>query len=148
MKKIITVVAGILLVAANASAQYDSTLAKKLNADDYGMKRYVLVMLKTGPANITDKGKLDSLFGGHMKNIQRLAADNILVVAGPMGENEKKYEGIFVLNAKDVAEAKAILDTDPAIHAGALEAELYDFYCTAALQTVADLHEKISKKHF
>ena len=76
------------------SAAYDSALAKKLNADDYGMKQYVLVLLKTGPSNITDKQALDSIFRGHMANIKRLAAENKLVLAGPTGENDKNYKGI------------------------------------------------------
>lgn len=53
------------------------------------MKSYYLVILKTGSAKITDKKRSDSIFGGHMKNIQRLALENKLVVAGPMGKNDK-----------------------------------------------------------
>jgi hypothetical protein len=41
---------------------YDSILAKSLGADDIGMKNYMLVILKTGPAKITDKAVRDSLF--------------------------------------------------------------------------------------
>src|SRR5689334_2681598 len=85
----------------NADAQnagYDSVLAKKLNADENGMKRYYLVILKTGSANITDKAKLDSLFNGHMKNILALAMQNKLSIAGPLSKNERSYRGIFILN--------------------------------------------------
>lgn len=68
---------------------YDSLLAKKLNGNDNGMKRYFLVILKTGSATITEKSKNDSIFAGHMKNIQHLASLNKLVVAGPLGKNDK-----------------------------------------------------------
>ena len=54
--------------------KYDVRLAKKLGADEYGMKSYVLVILKTGTNTTTDKQTLDSLFRGHMDNIQRLSA--------------------------------------------------------------------------
>ena len=135
-------------IAQNSDTAYDAALAKKLNADDYGMKKYVLVILKTGPANITDKTQLDSIFRGHMQNIGRLAAQNKLVVAGPLGENDKAYEGIFILNATTIEEAKEILDTDPAVHAQALEPELYSWYSSAALQATLDIHKKIQKKHF
>jgi uncharacterized protein YciI len=135
-------------IAQNSDTAYDAVLAKKLNADDYGMKKYVLVILKTGSANITDKTQLDSIFKGHMQNISRLAAENKLVIAGPLGKNDKSYEGIFVLNAATVEEAKELLDTDPAVHAKALEPELYSWYGSAALQATLDIHKKIQKKHF
>jgi hypothetical protein len=47
---------------AQQTNTYDSVLAKKLNADDYGMKSYTLVILKKSTANITDKKMLDSIF--------------------------------------------------------------------------------------
>ena len=101
--KLIALIAVLLFANTNTNAQstnnnYDSVLAKKLNADAYGMKKYYLVLLKTGPANITDKIKRDSIFTGHMKNIQWLASQNKLVVAGPFGKNDNNYEGIFILN--------------------------------------------------
>lgn len=127
---------------------YDSVLAKKLHADPYGMKKYVLVLLKTGPVNITDKSKSDSLFAGHMKNILRLAAENKLILAGPLGKNDKTYEGIFVLNTDNIKEAAQMLDTDPAVHAGALASELYLWYSTAAIQEIPAIHNKIAQTHF
>ncbi len=127
---------------------YDSTLAKKLNADDYGMKSYVLVLLKKGSATITDKKQLDSIFHGHMANIQRLASENKLVVAGPMGDNDKNYEGVFVFNTGSIDEAKQWLSTDPAIQSKDLDAELYSWYCTAALQEIPALHQQVQKKSY
>src|SRR5689334_8832069 len=96
---IIILTVGYFVPKANAQNQtYDSALARKLNADDYGMKNYVLVMLKKGSQDIADTHKRDSIFKGHMNNIKRLASENKLVLAGPMGENDKNYEGIFVFN--------------------------------------------------
>ena len=133
---------------AQTNAAYDSVLAKKLKADDYGMKTYVFVMLKKGSANITDKKILDSIFRGHMANIQRLASENKLVLAGPMGDNDKNYEGIFVFNTSSVDEAKQWLSTDPAIQSKDLDADLYAWYCTAALQQIPELHKQIQKKSY
>ena len=134
--------------AQQSVGTYDSVLAKKLNADDYGMKQYVLVLLKKGPANISDKKALDSIFHGHMANIKRLAAENKLVLAGPTGDNDKNYEGIFVFNTGSVDEAKQWLSTDPAIQSKDLDAEIYGWYGTAALQEIPALHQKIQKKSF
>ena len=124
---------------------YDSVLAKKLNADANGMKSYYLVILKTGSAKITDKKKSDSIFGGHMKNIQRLALENKLVVAGPMGKNDKTYRGIFILNTDNKEEAERMVATDPAVQAKIFNAEYYPWYAMAALQEIMSLHKKISK---
>ena len=66
---------------------YDENLAKKLNADDLGMKMYVLVILKSGTANVTDKHRRDSLFAGHFANINRLVKLQKLVLAGPLEKN-------------------------------------------------------------
>jgi uncharacterized protein YciI len=140
-----------LLVSITVHAQnnkYDSVLAKKLNADDYGMKSYVFVLLKKGSSTITDKKQLDSIFRGHMANIQRLASEGKLVVAGPMGDNDKNYEGVFVFNTGSIDEAKQWLSTDPAIQSKHLDAELYSWYCTAALQEIPVLHQQVQKKSY
>jgi len=134
---------------ANAQNEmYDSALARKLNADEYGMKYYVLVMLKKGSLQLTDTNKRDSIFRGHMNNIQRLASENKLVLAGPMDENDKNYEGIFVFNTGNLDEARQWLSTDPAFQAKALDAELYAWYGPAALQEIISIDKKLHKKHF
>ena len=132
-------------MAQTANPKYDDALAKSLGADEYGMKSYVLVILKTGSNQILDKEKVSALFRGHMENIGRLAESGKLVVAGPMGKNEKSYRGIFILNAKTTEEAKALLDTDPAVKEKLLEAELYNWYGSAALSEYLKVHEKIEK---
>jgi uncharacterized protein YciI len=152
-----TIVLAVLLVSPviflqNIDAQktnsFDSALANKLNADDYGMKSYVLVVLKKGTSNINDKNIPDSIFRGHMANIQRLANENKLVLAGPTGENDKGYEGIFIFNTADTNAAKQWLSTDPAVISHHLDAEIYAWYGTAALQQIPLLHQKIQKKKF
>lgn len=137
-----------ILIAQQENNNYDPALAKKLNADDYGMKQYVLMILKKGSANITDKKILDSIFHGHMANIQRLASEKKLILAGPIGENEKNYEGIFVFNTGDTTEARQWLDTDPAIQSKDLDAEIYSWYGSAALQEVLEIHKHLQKKSF
>ncbi|MDB5252772.1 MAG: hypothetical protein JWP27_1941 [Flaviaesturariibacter sp.] len=140
----------LLLVVCIASAQaptYNKALADSLGADEYGMKSYVLVILKGGSGK-ADKERTDSLFAGHLRNIQRLARIGKLVVAGPMEDNEKGYRGIFILNVRTMEEAKALLATDPAIGARLLEPELYGWYGSAALPLYLPSAEKVTKKAF
>jgi len=135
-------------MAQSPNPDYDSTLAKKLGADGYGMKNYVLVILKTGSNKTTDKSFIDSCFGGHMKNINRLVDMGKLVVAGPLGKNDKTYRGIFILNVADTTEAAALLQTDPSIHSKLLDAELYNWYGSAALPQYLDDAKKTGKVKF
>lgn len=127
---------------------FDEALAKKLGADNYGMKMYVLVILKTGSNTTETKAKTDSLFAGHMANMGKLVEMNKLIVAGPMGKNDKSYRGIFILNTKSIDEAKQLLETDPAVKSRVLDAELYNWYGSAALPEYLPFHDKIQKSSF
>lgn len=123
---------------------YDAALAQRLGADARGMKMYVLVLLKTGPRTDIPKEENDRAFAGHFANMARLADLGKLVVAGPLGKNER-YRGIFVFNVTTLAEAEELLATDPAVKAGALAGEAYLLYASAALQEVVPIHGKLQK---
>jgi uncharacterized protein YciI len=125
--------------------KYDSLLAKKLGADDYGMKSYILVILKTGPNQTTDKTFINDKFKGHLDNMNRMVEEGKLIVAGPLGKNNKTYRGIFILNVTKFEEAEILLKTDPAIDSGLLEAELYNWYGSAALPEYLKYSDKIWK---
>lgn len=144
------------IVLSNAAAaqtkaagkpKFDAKLAKRLGADQYGMKSYVLVLLRTGPndANVTGSER-DDLFKGHLANIRRLAAEGKLAVAGPFGKNDKSLRGLFILNAATIEEARKIVVSDPAIKAGIFITELIPWYGTAALLETSGIHQRIAKE--
>jgi len=152
MKKYL-LVSALFLISLHADSQqvnsgYDSLLARKLGADEYGMKNYVFVILKTGPT-ITEPGvKRDSLFKGHMANINKLAAEGKLLVAGPFGENQLSYRGIFILNVRTIEEARVLLENDPTIKEKIFDTELIPWYGSAALGEYLEIAGKISRvKH-
>lgn len=129
-----------------ANPNYDKALAEKLGGDDYGMKRYFLVILKTGANTTIDRTFISESFKGHMDNINRLVEENKLIVAGPLGKNENNYRGIFILNNIDsIAHAKEILVTDPAIKNGLLDYEIFVWYGSAALPEYLPASEKVWK---
>ncbi|MFT3979397.1 MAG: YciI family protein [Ferruginibacter sp.] len=149
MKTTIFLIAMLLSGGAMAQKQaYDSVLAKKYGADDYGMKQYVMVFLVTGKAEVKEKAKRDSLFAGHMANIGRLAKEGKLAMAGPFGKNDINYRGVFIFNTASVDDAKAMVSTDPAVAAGIFDAVYIPWYGSAALMEVNELHEKIQKVSF
>lgn len=126
---------------------YDSLLAKKYGADDYGMKQFIMAFLKTGKNVLTDKAEEDRLQSEHMKNINKMAEDGKLVIAGPFMDKQS-LQGIYIFDVRTIEEARELTSTDPAIKAGVLEMELHPWYGSAALLEINNIHNKIQKKSF
>jgi len=128
------------------TSTYDASLAKKLGADERGMKMYVLCILKTGPKDAEVKGKeRDDIFAGHFANISRLADEGKLAVAGPFGKNDKAYRGLYVFNVPTIEEAEKLVVLDPGVKAGVFVPEMTLWYATAALMVTPELHKKLEK---
>jgi uncharacterized protein len=133
------------LSASSQSTKYNKQLADSLGANNNGMKKYVFVVLKTGSNTTTDKSYIDSMFKGHMINIEKNAAEGKLIVAGPFKKNEQAYRGIFILNVATLEEANAIVQRDPAVKSDLLKAELFEWYGSAALPMYLQYHDLITK---
>nr|WP_294949060.1 YciI family protein [uncultured Mucilaginibacter sp.] len=136
---------GMACFAQNNKPVYDAALAKKLGADEYGMKKYVMAFLKEGPTKITDTKAAQDLQMAHLKNIMKLAAEGKLVVAGPFMDDQP-IRGIFLFNVETIEEAQALTATDPAIKAGTLVMELHPWYGSAAIMQVVPIHNTLEKK--
>lgn len=125
-------------------AAYDAELAAELGADDYGMRRYVMAFLKSGPNRPDDSEKARALQQAHMENIRRMAKAGQLVLAGPFMD-DGEIRGIYVFAVDSVEEGRRLTATDPAIQAGSLVMELHPWYGSAALMKVNDIHARIEK---
>jgi len=69
-----------------------------------------------------------------------------LIVAGPLGKNELKYRGIFILNnVKSMDEAKELLQNDLAIKNGLLDYDILTWFGSAALPEYLPFSDKIWK---
>jgi uncharacterized protein len=138
-------VATITASAAEKPA-YDAELAKRLGADERGMKTYVLCILKTGPNDGTVKGDArKEIFAGHFANIGRLADEGKLVIAGPFGENDRSYRGLYIFNVSTIEEAEKLVVLDPAVKAGVFVPELTPWYGSAAVMVVGETHKTLQK---
>lgn len=126
------------------SPAYNAELARRLGADDYGMKKYVIAFLKRGPTRLSGE-EAEQLQNAHLKNIMRLAGEGKLVVAGPF-RDEGDVRGIFILNVETVDEARKLTESDPAVQRGTLQFDLRPWYGSAALMEVTRLHKTIEKK--
>lgn len=139
----------LILFFGNSIAQnpnFDESLAKKYNADQFGMKAYTLVLLKTGNFEEKDKTKRDSLFAGHMANINHLVEINKMVVAGPLLKNDQNYRGIFILDETDPEKIKELMAADPTIKTGIFEPIYIKWYGSAALPAYLEVNDKIWSK--
>lgn len=134
--------------AAQPAVTYDAALAQRTGADEHGMRRYVLVILRTGPTPVKDADARKAMFAGHMANIQRLAKDGKLALAGPFGDAGGDWRGLFVFATVDIEEAKALVATDPVIQQGEMVAEYHSWYGSAAIMLTGELHEKVARKAF
>lgn len=155
MKNILFTVLSILLYSCTPKAdvkietqnKFDSSLAKILGADDLGMKKYVMAFLKSGSVKLTDSTERKNLQMAHMKNIQRMANEGKLIIAGPFLDDQE-IRGIYIFNVETIEEAKVLTETDPAIIAGSLVMELHPWYGSAALMEINKIHSTIQRKGF
>jgi uncharacterized protein YciI len=124
---------------------YDDELARSLGGNANGMRSYVLVILKSGPKKMPEGQARTDMFKGHFANIERLANDKKLVVAGPL-DGVDGWRGVFVFATADIDEARRYVETDPVIVNGEMVAEYHKFFSSAALMMINDVHKKIQKK--
>jgi uncharacterized protein YciI len=122
---------------------YDHALAKRLGANENGMRPYVLVILRTGPSPVPKGKARDAMFAGHFANIARLAAGGKLVLAGPFGEHDGDWRGLFLLAVDDVEQARRLTATDPVIARGEMVAEYHPWYGSAAAMMLPELHQRL-----
>jgi uncharacterized protein YciI len=134
------------VVMAAEKPSFDPELAKRLGADDRGMRMYVLCILKTGPKDAEIKGdERKKIFEGHFANIGRLADEGKLAVAGPFGKNDKSYRGLYIFNVGTIEEAEALVKLDPAVKSEVFVPDLTLWYGSAAMMVVSDTHKRIEK---
>ena len=150
MKKIIIALTllGSMYGFTQNNQNYDEALAKKVCAPDNGMKTYVFCLLTTGTNITATPEEKKKWFEGHMANINKLASEGKLVMAGPFMKNDKNYRGIFIFNCTTIEEAEKLVNSDPAVQANLLKADLTVWYGSAALVLMDELHKKITKTGF
>lgn len=127
------------------SSGYDSLLALETGADNYGMRQYVMALLKEGPNRDQDSLEAIQIQRAHMDNITRMAEEGKLVMAGPFFD-DWEVKGIYIFAVETIEEAEELTKTDPAIQAGRLIMELHPWYGSAGLMKMGEMHSKLAKE--
>lgn len=93
---------------------------------------FVFLHHRTDKAELPKK-QLDSIMGGHMANIEKMAKDGRLLVAGPF----EGAGGIFIFNASSVNEVKQWLNDDPGVRANRWNIEIQPYHWRIGLPRLA-----------
>jgi uncharacterized protein YciI len=112
-------------VSTTPPEKYD--LNKDTSVYSGEMKRYWLVLLQKGPNRNQDSISAEKIQAAHMANINRLAKEGKLVMAGPIGV-EGDLRGIFLMNCADSAEVENFVTTDSAVITGRLIMKYYPWW--------------------
>lgn len=97
---------------------------------------HTLVFLKTGQPNTRHApNETAEIFQGHFANMERLAKERHLLVAGPFGQqrHDEALRGLFVLATAEHAQAKEWAGSDPAVRAGVFVLEYHELVTAAPL---------------
>lgn len=112
-------------VSTTVPEKYDINKDSTVSAGE--MKRYWLVLLQKGPSRKQDSISAEKIQSAHMANINRLAKEGKLVMAGPIGI-EDDLRGIFLMNCADSSEVENFVKTDSAVMTGRLIMKYYPWW--------------------
>ena len=128
MKKIFFLVAAISgFVAIGSNSAASTRYANVDSTPAYEMKQYWLVLLYSGGVRSQDSITAAKIQKAHINNIERLAAEGKIIMAGPMGDNGS-LRGIFIMDGKDSTEIASHIKTDSAIVTGRLRFEIHPWW--------------------
>jgi uncharacterized protein YciI len=135
MKKFVLLVMVGFFVFFVSAGKHSAQVDKRI-IDTPRMKEYWLVMLLKGPNRTHDKAASQRIQAAHIANIERLAGEGKIVMAGPMGyKHDADLRGLFIMDAKDSATAASYVKTDSAIITGRLRFEVHPWWTQTGTYT-------------
>jgi uncharacterized protein len=97
------------------------------------MVYYLALLYRGGAWTPEETPAVRQLQEQHMANIRRLAEAGKLVLAGPF-EGDGDLRGLFLLKAASLQEAQELCQSDPAVQAGRLRAEIHPWWGPAGIR--------------
>lgn len=93
--------------------------AQSVKTEEEQLKQYYFVLLIKGAKRDQDSSTVSKIQEAHLANINRLAAEGKLDIAGPFAD-DTDWRGLFIFNVATEEEVRKLLDTDLAISSGRL----------------------------
>ncbi|HTE06859.1 MAG TPA: YciI family protein [Planctomycetota bacterium] len=136
MKPLLALILPALLLAGCRADAGASAAGARIAGAPGGEHAFMLVQILTGPkSGQPGKEETERAFAGHFANMERMANEGQLVVAGPYGDDRHDHalRGLFVLDSGDRAQAESWAGTDPTTQAGVFRLELHELGTDAPL---------------
>jgi len=125
MNILLSVTALVLVSTAPPAAP---TATPDVGPGGFEMTTYYVALLYRGPKwTPQETPETRAIQDGHMANIQRLAQEGKLLLAGPFTDNGD-LRGIFVFKVGSMQEAQELAAADPAVKAGRLRLDIHPWY--------------------
>jgi len=115
-----TVISFLLLLASLSFARQKEGSPK--------LVQFQMAIMKKGPKwDSTSQQELNSIKQQHLSNVVSLLDSGKAIIAGPFGDNTD-IVGIFILRAPSADDAKAWVESDPAVKAGLMVPEIHPWW--------------------
>lgn len=104
----------------------------------------VLCTIKSGPTSGSGAREARAeMFKGHMANIQRLADEKRLVIAGPFdAPTDKTWRGLFVFDVAELATARSLAASDPGFIAGEFVGDFHRLDVSPTLRQALEIEAR------
>lgn len=94
-------------------------------------KKQFLYTLKVVPRLVKAEGWTDAdnkIVAQHAQRLQRLLTNGQLILAGRTLNEDEEAIGIVILEVESEAEARRLMESDPAVKAGIMQAQLFPYF--------------------
>lgn len=102
-------------------------------AKESPMIQYFVALLYAGPNREGSEEEIMRIQRGHRARIGELVDSGQMVLAGPFGDGGD-LRGLFIYDVATMEKAQALADSDPAIQAGRLRAEIHPWWGARGLR--------------
>ncbi len=90
-------------------------------------KQYTLVVKKNGPRRNQSEQEVEAIQLAHLKHLFTLREQGILLINGPLPDHPE-IRSIGIYNSTDKEEVMQLAKQDPAVQAGRLIVEVYEWF--------------------
>src|SRR5437870_160779 len=119
--RILTIVTCFVLFLASLSFAQQKEAPPKL-------VQFQMAIMKKGPRwDATSQPERNAILQQHFANVVSLLNSGKAIIAGPFGD-DTDLAGLFVLRAPSADDAKAWVESDPAVKAGLLTPEMHPWW--------------------